>query len=615
MGKADNKLNGAIDLGILSTTPLDKKGVVTKSDRDNLYHFKLGDRNKLNLDFPAVKGMRYELYAAKQDWSKVVKDIGSVDFRKLKSRKLGSYLRRVNLGELEVGDYMIRVLHRSGKSRYQFQIAAQVIKPPLPPPPPPPPPPPLPPVVSDKVSIGGNPDESSSSTEFDINFAKNQDEDPRENYGLFRGVISSGTTVDVTVREDEDPESENKKPLVPWRDTAVRQFQPNSSILLKSANGGPDYHPGDVITFKNAEGQTEYRSILFGEDYALCIGFVVEVEAKADPDLLSALKIAMATKGFVEMQRGFALTKDFQSGKLQLERFELKGFATIKFRISYTLLPDQLDYILAENLDAAGSSYRDKTFNVIGNNLNNIITGSDEPNELHGLGGNDTLYGLGERDILYGEEGNDTLYGGERYDQLYSSGNTLYGGEGNDTLYGGNGDEEGEGEDEFASDTLSGEDGSDILYGGIGGDTLDGGEGNDTLYGGNGKDTIDGGNGSDRLIGFGSLSVNVGSEIDTLTGGGGKDYFVLAAFNPKSQTKKVFYTGLGDGHAIIEDWQAEDKLDVSGINPNQFSIVRLGVSGSSTLFNTNIFYKSGGSLDLIAIIQNTTAVITASDFV
>jgi Ca2+-binding RTX toxin-like protein len=307
---------------------------------------------------------------------------------------------------------------------------------------------------------------------------------------------------------------------------------------------------------------------------------------------LSALKTAMATEDFVELQTGFDLSQYFQSGKLQLEKFGLVALGPNqldRYSVNYFLSPEQTNYALEANLYATGNkSARNRTFNVTGNSLDNTIIGTDQFNELRGLKGNDTLYGLGEKDTLYGEDGNDTLYGGEGDDELF-------GGIGNDTLYGEN----------------ASEDVTDGFYD----DELHGDEGNDTLYGGIGDDKLDGGDGDDRLIGFDSLGVNIGDETDTLTGGGGKDYFVLAAFDSKSQTKKVFYSGLVNGGAIIEDWQAEDKLDVSGIDPNQFSIVRLGVSGSSTLFNINIFYKSGGSLDLIAIIQNTTAVIKISDFV
>ncbi|MCC8167677.1 MAG: hypothetical protein LIQ31_16440 [Planctomycetes bacterium] len=90
------------------------------------------------------------------------------------------------------------------------------------------------------------------------------------------------------------------------------------------------------------------------------------------------------------------------------------------------------------------------------NELNTMITGSHEANELHGKGGHDRIHGGDGNDLLYGGSGNDVLYGED----------------GDDILYGGEGD--------------------DILHGGAGNDQLEGGNGNDTyLFGrGDGHDVI-----------------------------------------------------------------------------------------------------------------------------
>lgn len=64
-----------------------------------------------------------------------------------------------------------------------------------------------------------------------------------------------------------------------------------------------------------------------------------------------------------------------------------------------------------ENVTLAG-----ETVQVIGNNLNNMITGNDSFNNIQGGKGNDTIYGLGGNDDLRGGAGVDALYGGDGND-------------------------------------------------------------------------------------------------------------------------------------------------------------------------------------------------------
>jgi Ca2+-binding RTX toxin-like protein len=102
-----------------------------------------------------------------------------------------------------------------------------------------------------------------------------------------------------------------------------------------------------------------------------------------------------------------------------------------------------------------------EVFEVLGNELNDIIsTGA----------GNDTLHGNGGADTLIGREGSDVLFGGAGAD-------TLHGGTWRDSLRGGAG--------------------ADVLIGGRGNDALVGGQGTDTLTGGAGADGFGFGNGED----------------------------------------------------------------------------------------------------------------------
>jgi len=203
---------------------------------------------------------------------------------------------------------------------------------------------------------------------------------------------------------------------------------------------------------------------------------------------------------------------------------------------------------------------------LYGGSGNDNLSGNQGNDELYGGSGDDYLYGESGNDKLSGGEGNDTLEGGEGNDRLFGEhghdklkggkGNDhldggegidkLYGGEGNDELYGGSGDDilmGGEGSDDLwggkGNDKLFGGNGEDDIVGGLGDDLIEGGEGNDSLYGGQGNDTLIGGEGNDSLSG--------GQGNDKLWGGVGADTFHLA---------------LGDGHAVIRDFElGVDKIE------------------------------------------------------
>ncbi|RAP58299.1 hypothetical protein BTJ49_04895 [Oleiagrimonas sp. MCCC 1A03011] len=99
-----------------------------------------------------------------------------------------------------------------------------------------------------------------------------------------------------------------------------------------------------------------------------------------------------------------------------------------------------------------------------------LITGFDSHEVIHGGDGNDTIQAMGGADDLYGDAGDDQLDGGAGVDHLL-------GGTGNDVLHGG-----------LDADHLEGENGNDSLYGDAGDDVLDGGLGDDYLEGGTGND-------------------------------------------------------------------------------------------------------------------------------
>ena len=131
------------------------------------------------------------------------------------------------------------------------------------------------------------------------------------------------------------------------------------------------------------------------------------------------------------------------------------------------------------------------SYNIVGSNFNDTLSGGSVADTLFGGDGNDSLNGSGGADTLHGDNGNDTLLGGNGSDSLDGdAGNdSLDGGAGFDTLFGGTGD-----------DTLFGDSENDSLLGGSGNDSLLGGDEDDALIGGDGNDTLTGGLGVDRFV-------------------------------------------------------------------------------------------------------------------
>jgi len=116
------------------------------------------------------------------------------------------------------------------------------------------------------------------------------------------------------------------------------------------------------------------------------------------------------------------------------------------------------------------------------------INGTNGPDVIIDLDGNNTINGLSGDDRICTGAGDDVVLGGNGDDVLIDTGgtNTLDGGKHNDRITAGSG-----------NDTLDGGSGRDVLDAGDGNNTLRGGMGNDQLTAGAGDDFLDGGPGSD----------------------------------------------------------------------------------------------------------------------
>ena len=159
---------------------------------------------------------------------------------------------------------------------------------------------------------------------------------------------------------------------------------------------------------------------------------------------------------------------------------------------------------------------------IIGNTLNNVLTGNAGNDSIVGGGGSDQIFGNDGNDTI-GAGGNSLIDGGNGIDAIsYQSasgvvvnlqdilgtgvdslGDTIrsieagiFGSPGNDSING-----------NAAANYLTGGDGGDLIQGFAGNDSLNGNAGNDSIAGGDGLDVIFGGQGDDSLNG------NAGADI------------------------------------------------------------------------------------------------------
>ena len=162
---------------------------------------------------------------------------------------------------------------------------------------------------------------------------------------------------------------------------------------------------------------------------------------------------------------------------------------------------------------------------ILGDASSNVLTGTDQRDQIVARGGNDTINALGARDLVRGGRGNDAINAGRGCDRVF-------GGLGDDTIEGGPGFSF----RRFRCDRLHGGLGNDALNGGLGRDFMSGGRGDDVQGGGRGADKIfanrgrdrsDGGAGRDVLWALARADVaSIGDpEGDELTGGAGADRF------------------------------------------------------------------------------------------
>lgn len=195
------------------------------------------------------------------------------------------------------------------------------------------------------------------------------------------------------------------------------------------------------------------------------------------------------------------------------------GVDTVKVMTFFYVLPANVENMTS---DAVYGGY------LIGNDLNNTITGSSTGDEIAGLGGNDTLKGgLGD-DTYFVENKGDVVTEGSNagYDGVFTD-LTSYTLSANVELLAGI---------SALGLALTGNALDNYIAGDRGNDTLKGADGNDALNGGIGNDVLTGGAGIDQFYFVSPLSA---SNVDTITD-----------FNPLDDWIDLENTGTGMFNAL-----------------------------------------------------------------
>jgi len=229
--------------------------------------------------------------------------------------------------------------------------------------------------------------------------------------------------------------------------------------------------------------------------------------------------------------------------------------------------------------------------NGSGNDLANVIFGSQGANRLFGGGRSDTLYGGVGNDYLDGGTDNDRMYGGTGADVYVVNSTRDY------TI-----ENDGEGYDSVIASlnwTLD----ANIENLQLTGAKAKIGRGNrlnNRLVGSDISNALDGATGNDTLTGTTQEHYGL-HEIDTLTGGSGHDVFVLGV------KSTIFYAdhkaateGTGD-YALITDFQSStDRLQLQG----KASQYYLGASDVPGVSGKGLYHEDGATDELIAILQS-----------
>ncbi len=139
--RAGNTLRNATRLQGLGVSTIVKDGI-SKTDRDDLYAFSLGDRSRLDLQVLKIKpgtAVGAEVFQLQGKKSNVLKKIGAIAFSDIPARRIRQFTSRlsspIRLSRttpkldtiLTAGDYYLRVFFVGDQTQYRLNLSTQVI--------------------------------------------------------------------------------------------------------------------------------------------------------------------------------------------------------------------------------------------------------------------------------------------------------------------------------------------------------------------------------------------------------------------------------------------------------------------------------------------------------
>ncbi|MCF8531929.1 MAG: hypothetical protein K9G48_02905 [Reyranella sp.] len=304
-----------------------------------------------------------------------------------------------------------------------------------------------------------------------------------------------------------------------------------------------------------------------------------------------------------------------------------EGIDTVQSEISYTLSAN------VENLTLTGGAVEAR-----GNELANILTGTDSANSLYGFGGDDTLIGGLGADTMVGGSGNDTYnvdnvgdvvteLAGEGTDLVQSSVTYTLGANVENLTLTGAGSIAGTGNDlsnvlrgNSSNNTLIGLDGNDTLMGEQGADIMIGGMGDDTYYVDNIGDSVveQPGEGTDWVQS--TISYTLGADVENLTIFGAAAFAAtgnaLANVLIGNENNNVL-TGLGGDDTLNGGFGADTMVGGTGndiyVVDNAGDIVT-ELSGEGTdLVQSSVSYTLGANVENLTLASGAGSIAGAGN--
>jgi Ca2+-binding RTX toxin-like protein len=215
---------------------------------------------------------------------------------------------------------------------------------------------------------------------------------------------------------------------------------------------------------------------------------------------------------------------------------------------------------------------------LLGDDLNNVISGGAGADYIRGLGGNDTINAGGGNDYVEGGDGNDLIQGAGGND-------TILGGAGDDTIAASAGNNQ-----------LFGGEGNDVLFSGTRASILVGGEGNDTLQARidqtNSNHTLEGGSGADLFAILNASAAHV-AELQITDFNTAQDAFSIdGVMDDVIMNQGVYLVHTGTGIRFTH--RTGDILHFDGLNPEDIAQA-YGLNGDDTIIgNGQDEYIYGG---------------------